>query len=510
MAKKKGINNHFDSFLNRVERIGNALPHPASLFGLLALFVLVLSWIGHQLDWIVIHPANQETIHVENLISRNGLHRIILEMVDNYTSFAPLGIVMVALLGIGIAESSGLIRAAIRIVIQKSPAKLITFVLVFTGVLSNMASDLGYVLIIPIGGIIFHSLGRNPLAGMAAAFAGVSGGFSANIFIGTIDPLLAGLSTEAAQILDPSYDVNPTANYYFMLASTFLVSIIGTIVTDKIIEPRLGTYKGNEKAESMEPLTAIEKKGLRYVLLFSAALIVLILLCVIPENGILRGPKGSLLESPLLKGFITVLFVFTAMMGIVYGIVTKTFKNDDDVVKGMTASFKSLATFLVLVFFAAQFVAYFKWSNLGLVFAVKGAHFLSDMQLGMVPLLVMFVILSGFLNMFMGSASAKWAILAPVFIPMFMLLGYSPELSQAVFRIGDSVTNVISPMMSFFALIIAYFQKYEPKAGLGTLISTMLPYSILFFIFWTLFLIAWVYLGIPLGPGSGVHYNLPL
>lgn len=510
MTKKTGFNRLFDKMLNGVERVGNALPHPASLFGLLALFVLLLSWIGNMLDWTVVHPATKEIIHTQNLLSREGLHRMILEMVDNYTSFAPLGIVMVALLGIGIAEASGLINAAIRIVIQKSPARLITFVLVFTGILSNMASDLGYVLIIPIGGIIFHSLGRHPIAGMAAAFAGVSGGFSANVFIGTIDPLLAGISTEAARILDPGYYVLPTSNYFFMLASTFLIAILGTVITEKIVEPRLGTYTGDVKAESMEPLSAKEKKGLKAVLLVSLGILVIVLLGLIPENGLLRGPEGSLLRSPLLKGFISVLFIVAAIIGIVYGAITGAFKNDGDVVKGMTASFKSLATFMVLVFFAAQFVAYFRWSNLGLIFAVKGAEVLTNMDMGMVPLMVMFVILSGVLNMFMGSASAKWAILGPVFIPMFMLLGYTPELSQAIFRIGDSVTNVISPMMSFFALIIAYFQKYDSKSGLGTLISTMLPYSVLFFIFWTLFLILWVYFGVPLGPGSGVHYDLPL
>jgi len=502
--KKSGL---FSKFLHFVEVGGNALPHPASLFAILALMVLLLSWIGSLFDWTVVHPATNETVKIVNLLSREGVHKIFLQMVDNYTGFAPLGIVMVALLGIGIAESSGLIGAAIRIIVIKAPKSMLTFVLVFTGILSNMASDLGYVLIIPMAGIIFHSVGRHPIAGMAAAFAGVSGGFSANIFIGTIDPLLAGLSTESARILDETYYVLPTANYYFMFVSTILIAFLGTWITNRIVEPRLGKYEGDVVAEPVNQLNQLERKGLKWVLITMLLWFVLILFTTIPENGFFRGPENSLLRSPLLKGFIALLFFAAGSLGIVYGFITKKFKSDADVVKGMTESFKSLAAFMVLVFFAAQFVAYFKWSHLGLVIAIGGASALQAMNVGMVPLLLMFVLLSGFINMFMGSASAKWAILGPVFIPMFMLLGYSPELSQAVFRVGDSVTNIISPMMSFFALIIVYFEKYDKKAGIGTLISTMLPYSILFFIFWTILLISWALLNIPLGPGAPIYYN---
>jgi len=494
-------------FLNFVEKGGNALPHPASLFGILALLILFFSWLGSLFDWTSVHPATEESIHVINLISRDGIHRIILEMVNNYTSFAPLGIVMVALLGIGIAESSGLISAVIRLLVLKAPASMLTFIIVLAGILSNIASDLGYVLIIPMAGIIFQSVGRHPIAGMSAAFAGVSGGFSANLFIGTIDPLLAGLSTEAAQIIDPDYYVLPTANYYFMVCSTFVIAFAGTWITNRFVEPRLGKYTGDVVADPVERLTKKEKKGIKLAALIVLFWVIIFLIGLIPENGIFRGKDGSLLHTPLLKGFIAILFFIAGTMGIVYGAVTGKFKNDSDVVKGMVESFKTLVAFLVLVFFAAQFVAWFKWSNLGLIIAIEGAEVLQNMNIGLIPLLIFFVILSGFINMFMGSASAKWAILGPVFIPMFMLLGYSPELSQAVFRIGDSVTNVISPMMSFFALIIVYYEKYDKKAGIGTLISTMLPYSLTFFILWTLLLIGWVLLGLPLGPGSGLFYG---
>lgn len=493
--------------LNATEKAGNALPHPATLFLIFAVVALLFSMIGAWLGWSAVHPVTSEEEKVINLLSREGFHGILLGMVNNYVSFAPLGIVMVALLGIGIAESSGLISAAIRLMVLNAPPKMITFVIVFAGILSNIASDLGYVLIIPLAGIIFHSLGRHPIAGMAAAFAGVSGGFSANLFIGTIDPLLAGLSTEAARILDDTYYVLPTANYYFMVASTFIIAFAGTFITEKLVEPRLGKYTGDVKPEPLEPLEPREKKALNWVLFAIFVWIAILLIGLIPNDGILRGPNNSLLRSPLLKGFIAFLFLFAGTIGIVYGFLTGKFKSDADVVKGMISSFKSLAAFMVLVFFAAQFVAYFRDSNLGLVIAIKGAAFLQKLDMGLIPLLIMFIILSGFINMFMGSASAKWAILGPVFIPMFMLLGYSPELSQAVFRIGDSVTNIISPMMSFFALIIVYFEKYDKKAGIGTLISTMLPYSVAFFVLWSLLLIGWVLIGLPLGPGSGLYYG---
>lgn len=493
-------------FLGMVERGGNALPHPASLFGILALSVLVFSLIGHLLHWHAVHPATGETVNIVNLLSRDGLHRILLDMVDNYTGFAPLGIVMVALLGIGIAESSGLISASIRLLVAKAPASMLTFVIVLSGIISNMASDLGYVLIIPLGGVIFLSVGRHPIAGMAAAFAGVSGGFSANLLIGTIDPLLAGLSTEAARILDPDYYVLPTANYYFMLFSTLILSLTGTWVTHRFVEPKLGKYTGDVAGEPMDKLSADEKRGLKWVALISLGFVLLIAAALLPENGLLRGPDNSVLTSPVLKGFIGVLFILAAILGIVYGAITGSFKSDADVVKGMVDNLKTLAAFLVLVFFAAQFVAYFKWSNLGLLIAIKGADALNSMDIGLIPLVILFVLLSGFINMFMGSASAKWAILGPVFIPMFMLMGYSPELSQVVYRIGDSVTNMISPMMSFFALIIVYYEKYDKNAGIGTLISTMLPFTITFFIVWSAILIGWILLDLPLGPGAGLYY----
>lgn len=498
-------------FLNIVEKAGNALPHPATLFLSFALITLLISLIGHWLDWQAIHPATKATIHVKNLLSADGVHFILEKTVKNFTGFAPLGIVLVAMLGIGIAESSGLIGVVIRQLVLSAPKRLLTFVLVFAGILSNMASDIGYVLLIPMAGVIFIAVGRHPIVGIAAAFAGVSGGFSANLFLGTIDPLLAGLSQEAAQIIDPTYKVNPTANYYFMIVSTFVISIVGTWVTEKIVEPRFGNYKNeNGENQKLERLNKKEKKGLLLSMGVFAFFLILMLAGALPKNGILRGEGGDLLHSPLLHGVVTILFVVAGLMGIVYGKTVGVFKNDSDVMNGMADSMKTLATYLVLVFFAAQFVAYFKESNLGIILAVHGAQALQAANLNIYVLMIMFIIFAASINMLMGSASAKWAILAPVFIPIFMLMGYSPELSQVVFRIGDSVTNIISPMMSFFALIIAFFQKYDKSTGIGTIISTMLPFSIVFMIVWTLLLMAWIYFGWPLGPDSPLLYELKI
>lgn len=505
-SEKRG-NSVVQRFLNGVEKVGNLLPHPATLFASFALATVLLSGLAAWLDWTAVHPATDEKITPVNLLSEHGLHRIIEEMVVNFTDFAPLGIVLVAMLGIGVAEGSGLIGAAIRLLVLSAPKRILTFVLVFAGILSNLASDVGYVLLIPLAGIIFHSIGRHPIAGMAAAFAGVSGGFSANLLLGTVDPLLAGLSQEAARILDPSYTVNPTANYYFMAISTFFIAGTGTWITEKLVVPRLGTYTGEEPGEKLERLAPLEKKGLRWVGIVALFILAITLWGLIPQDGFFRGADGSILNSPLIHGIVSLLFLGAGGMGLAYGIATGKFRNDSDFMKSMGEAMKTMSTYIVLVFFAAQFVAYFKWSNLGIILAIKGAAFLSHLGIGLIPLMLLFIILAASINMLMGSASAKWALMAPIFIPMFMQLGYSPELTQVVYRIGDSITNIVSPMMSFFALIIAFIQKYEKNAGIGTLIATMLPYSIAFFIVWTIILVVWLSLGIPLGPDAGIYYT---
>ncbi len=507
VSENTGKKSMMDKFLSIIERGGNALPDPTTLFALLAFLVIVISGIASLFEIEVVHPGTGELVRPVNLFSVNGIHRILEGLVTNFTSFAPLGTVLVSLLGIGIAEGSGLIGAVLRLLVLAAPKKLLTFVIIFAGILSNTASEVGYVLLVPLSAIIFLSVGRHPLAGMAAAFAAVSAGYSANLLLGTIDPLLAGLSEEAARIIDPGYTVNPTANYYFMFVSTFFLAGIGTWVTEKIVVPRLGEYKGDVKREELKKLDAKEKKGLKYALVASIVFTGILLLGTIPADGFLRDPvTGDLLRSPFMSGIVAFIFIGGALTGIAYGIGAGTYKSDRDAIKGMAKSMETLGTYIVLVFFAAQFVAFFNWTNLGLIFAIEGAEVLKSLGLGSIPLALTFILVSSIINLFMGSASAKWAIMAPVFIPMFMLLGFSPEFTQVAYRIGDSVTNIIAPMMSYFALIVAFFQRYDKNAGIGTIIATMLPYSITFFITWSILLVIWVSFGIPIGPGAELEY----
>jgi len=510
MAEERNQNNNklLEKFLAVIEKVGNKLPNPTTLFALFALAVIILSGIVSQFDFSVIHPGTGKEIRPINLMSVEGLHKIILNLITNFTSFAPLGTVLVSLLGIAVAEHSGLIGTVLRLLVLKSPKKLLTFVIVFSGILSNTASEIGYVLLVPLSAIIFLAAGRHPIAGLAAAFAGVSGGYSANLLLGTIDPLLAGLTQEAAHIIDKTYQVNAAANYYFMFVSTFFIAAAGTYVTEKIVVPRLGEYKGSVQPDEIKPLSKDETRGLIYAGVASLIFALIILAGLIPDNGFLRDPvTNGILKSPFLSGIVTFIFFGGVISGLAYGIGAKTIKSDNDVIKGMNKSMETLGSYIVLVFFASQFVAFFNWTNLGMIVAVEGANFLKSSGLGPVPLMISFIIISAIINLFIGSASAKWAVMAPVFVPMFMLIGYSPELVQAAYRVGDSVTNIISPMMSYFALIIAFVSKYEPKAGIGTLIATMLPYTITFFIIWTALFIIWFLLGIPVGPGAPMFIN---
>jgi aminobenzoyl-glutamate transport protein len=497
-----GGNRAIARLLGVIETVGNALPHPGSLFAGMAVLVILVSGLAHWAGLSAVHPGTGETITPVSLLSLDGLHRIITQMVTNFTSFAPLGVVLVAMLGIGIAEGSGLIGTVLRLFVLSAPRGLLTFVIVFAGVVSNTASEVGYVLLVPLGGMIFLAVGRHPIAGIAAAFAGVSGGYSANLLLGTIDPLLAGLTEEAAHIIDPAYTVNPACNYYFLVISTFIVSAVGTWVTEKIVVPRLGNYEGEEKAR-LDHLSADEKRGLVYASVAGLIFSLFLLWGTVPAEGFLRDPEtGNLLRSPFMSGIVAFLFLGAALTGIAYGWGARTMRSDADVMDGMRKSMETLSLYIVIVFFASQFVAYFKWTNLGLIMAIKGAALLEASGLGPVPLVITFVALAASVNLCMGSASAKWALIAPVFVPMFMLLGYSPELTQATYRVGDSVTNVISPLMSYFPLVVAFMKRYDEKAGIGTVVATMLPFSVVFFIAWSLLLVAWILIGMPLGPGA--------
>ena len=473
---------------------------------MMAALVALLSWWASAAGLQATHPATGEIVSVKNLLNADGIRWIYTNVEHNFVKFPPLGLVLVIMIGIGVAEGSGLFTVLVRQLVLGAPKKLITAAIIIAGIFSHLASEVGYVILIPLGAMIFHALGRHPMAGFAAAFAGVSAGFGSNFLIGSVDPILAGLSTSAAQIIDPEMNINPMVNYFFMVVSAVMITIVGTWITEKIIEPRLGVYGGTEKPLEIEQLTPVEKKGLRWAGYGTLIFIALMAWTIIPEDGLLRDPNtGGILRSPFFSGIVVGLLLLFFIPGLIYGIIVKTIKNDKDVVKHMTHSMKGLGGYIVLVFFAAQFIYWFNYSNLGLVLAIDGAQFLSHIGFTGIPLILAFLLLSAFLNMFMGSASAKWAIMAPVFIPMFMILGYHPGFTQAAFRIGDSVTNVITPMMSYFALIVTYAQRYDEKNGIGTIISLMIPYTVIFMIIWAILITVWMLLGIPVGFDGPVY-----
>ena len=499
-VKNKGL---FTRFLDLVERGGNKLPHPVTIFVILSLIVIIISEIAARTNLTVSYydarSKADATVSAVSLLNAEGIRYMFTSATKNFTSFAPLGTVLVAMLGVGVAEGTGLIGATLKKIVLGTPKKLITAVVVLMGIMSNVASDAGYVVLVPLGAIVFLSFGRHPLAGLAAAFAGVSAGFSANLLLGTLDPLLQGITNEAIKVGGFDFEILPTANYYFMFVSTFLLTILGTWVTERIVEPRLGEYKGEKLIESMEVSTA-EKKGLKMaglsILVFSA----LMLFLTVPSNGLLR-VEGDL--NPFIgNGLVPTIMLFFLIPGIAFGMAAGTIKSDKDIVHSMGKAMASMGGYLVLAFVASQFVAYFSHTNLGIILAVSGANFLQAIGFTGLPLVLAFIVVAAFINLFIGSASAKWAIMAPIFVPMLIRLGITPEFTQLAYRIGDSSTNIISPLMSYFAVIITFAQKYDEDTGIGTLISMMLPYSIIFLVGWTIMMALWYFTGLPIGPDA--------
>ncbi|MGL5259715.1 MAG: AbgT family transporter [Lachnospiraceae bacterium] len=514
--KKKSLG---EGFLSSIETLGNKLPHPISIFAILCLAIMGISAIcaffGVSATGEIIDNQTKEltekTFFAVSLLTRDGLAYMLTNAVSNFTSFAPLGVVLVTMLGVGCAEGSGYLSAAMKSAVAKTPAAIVTPMIVFLGIMSNVASDVGYVVLIPLGAIVFLAYNRHPLAGLAAAFAGVSGGFSANLFIGTLDPMLSGLSKEAAQLIQPGYDVQPTSNWYFMAVSTFLIVIIGTLVTDKIVEPRLikSEFQNSDIDSSVEAATNLskkERKALKIANFSLLATIVVIVCAAIPQNSFLRNAEtGSLTQNaPFMSGLIVLIAILFFVPSVVYGRISGKYKGEKDVCAQLGENMASMGGYIALAFVAAQFINYFSYTGLGTILALNGANLISKVGLGGPVLMVLFIIFVGFVNLLMGSASAKWAILAPVFVPMFMLQGYSPELTQVAYRIGDSTTNLITPLMAYFAMIVVFAKKYDPKSGIGTLIATMVPYSIFFMIGWSVLLVIWMLLGLPLGPGAAL------
>ena len=488
--------------LNGIERVGNRLPHPAMLFVYMALAVLVVSVVCAWTGVSATHPVTSAEIQAVNLMSGEGLRRILEEAVTNFTGFAPLGVVLVAMLGIGIAESSGLIGALLRRLVLTAPSALLSFIVALAGILSSLAADSGYVVLIPLAALVFISAGRHPVAGIACAFAAVSAGFSANLLIGPLDALLAGLSTEGIQLLEPDYVVSPAANWWFIIASTVVLSITVALVTEFITEKRLPPA-GEHALQEPDTDVAPERRGLLGAGIATLILLLLILLALLPADGVLRNPEtGGIFDSPFIASIVVIIALWAGIAGIVYGKVTGAFRNSNDVIEGMEATMGTMAGYLVMMFFAAQFVAWFGWTNLGLITAIVGSDILSALEPGPILLLCLFILVTFVINLLIGSASAKWAIMAPVFVPMLYLLGIAPEGAQMAYRIGDSVSNIVTPLMPYFALVVAFAAKYDKNSGIGTIVATMLPYSLILLVVWTALLSIWLLLGLPLGPDA--------
>ncbi|MDO5399527.1 MAG: AbgT family transporter [Eubacteriales bacterium] len=512
MSKKISL---YNRCLNGIEQVGNSLPHPTVLFALFTLAVIGLSALCAALgvsatgSLVSGGELKQTTVAAVSLLTKEGLRYLFTGAVGNFTGYAPLGMVLVAMLGVGVAEQSGLIDTLLKALVKAAPARLLTPMTVFLGVMSNIASDAGYVILIPLGAMMFRACGRHPIAGLAAAFAGVSGGFSANLLIGTLDPMLAGITQAAVSLLDPGYTVQVMGNYLFLVASTFLITAVGTLITDRVVEPRLEAFDTieDEGHADLAAVTPLQKRGLRNAGLAAACFAALVAAACLPADSFFRSDTGALLgRTPFLDSLIVLIALLFFLPGAAYGLTVGTYRGSRDVAEAMSRSMASMGSFLALAFVSAQFISCFGYTNLGTILALKGAAFFRSANVGLIPLMVIFVLFSAFMNLFMGSASAKWNILAPVFVPMFMLLGYSPELCQLAYRLGDSCTNIITPMMAYYAVILVYAQRYDKTAGIGTLTATMLPYSIAFLVCWTVMLIAWLSLGLPIGVGTPLFY----
>ncbi len=524
-------------FLGWVERTGNRLPDPVFIFiyliGVLVVISLICAWLGVS----TVHPAQRAAdgtpleITAASLLSADNIQKLWVDMPKTFTHFHPLGYVLVVMLGAGVAERSGLFASAMRAAIRNTPRHLLTPMVALVAMLGNHAADAGYVVLIPLAGILFAAAGRHPLAGIAAAFAGVSGGFSANISPGQLDALLFGITEQAVSDsgLDPSWTMNIAGNWYFITAMTFLFLPIIWFVTDRIIEPRLGQWSGSDGElgqqfkQDNQALSPVQRKGLRWAGLAALGIIILWLVMTLGPGTPLINEAACTPEalkagtcsvhtqlSPFYKSLVGGFFALFLACGWAYGKAAGTIKDHRQLVEMMSGAMKDMGYYLVLSFAAAHFVAMFAWSNLGLISAVHGADAIRATGLPLPLVIGLLIIFSAILNLFVGSASAKWALLAPILVPMLMLLGMSPEAATAAYRVGDGATNIITPLMVYFPLVLVFAQRWKKDFGLGSLTALMLPYSVWMLIFGTLLMMIWVYTGMALGPNAPVHYVLPV
>ncbi|MBE6066213.1 MAG: AbgT family transporter [Clostridium lundense] len=491
-------------FLGWVERVGNKIPHPFMLFIGLIVLIWIISVICGMTGVQVTDPVTNKPVVAKNLLSREGIVFMLESMIKNFTGFAPLGLVLTMTLGIGLAEHVGFMGTFMKETIMGASPKVITFAIAVIGICGNIASDAAIVIIPPIAAVIFASMGRHPIAGIALGYAATTAGFSANLMVAGTDALLAGISTEAVHLVNKNIAVTAVDNWYFMFVSTFLLAIICTLVSEKIVEPRLGKYTGKKQVEN-KPSTPEEKRGLKKAGVAALIYIAVVLVTVIPQNGLLRNPKThGLIPSPFLNSIIPLLLFLFVLVSVIYGREVGKIKTSADVPKYMAVAIKDMASYIVLVFVIGQFIAYFNWSNLGYILAVNGANGLKAANLTGIPLFVLFILLTAFINLFIGSGSAKWALLAPIFVPMFYMLGYHPALTQLFYRIGDSTTNIISPLFPYFPIILGFVNEYDEDAGVGTVLSTAMPYSLIMLVVWLVFAMAWYGFGLPIGPGVSI------
>ena len=503
----------FDRVLDGIEKVGNKLPDPSVLFLLLLVLTWICSWALDGTKVLVPKAGGgfDEQV-VTNQLSGKALATWMATMVKTFVNFAPLGTVLVAMLGLGVADKSGFINAVLKKLLGVTPKALLTPMLILVSLLSLVAVDAGYVLVIPLGGVIFYAAGRHPIAGITASFAAISGGFCANYIVTALDAILAGLTQAGARVVNESVLVNPLANYYFTIASSVLVLLLGWFVTDKIVEPRLRRLPvDGDPAEmpKMQELSPAENKALWVSLgTVLVGLVILVSVCL-PAGSPFRNAKGELIAagSPLMDTIVPwILFLFLAP-GITFGFLAGSFKTHRDVVQAMAKTMNTMGYYMVMSFCAAMFIQAFGTSNLGKLIAISGANGLQSLGLPTGVTVVGMILCCATVHLVMGSSSAKWTLLAPIFVPMLMQLGISPELTQAAYRIGDSTTNIISPLNPYFPLIVTFTQKYHRGTGVGTMISLMLPYSLVFLSLWTVFLLCYWGVGIPLGPGSSYTYG---
>ncbi|MCB1051226.1 MAG: AbgT family transporter [Acidobacteria bacterium] len=491
-------------FLDIIERLGNKLPDPAVLFLLCLFAVWIFSWLLSGVTFDAIDPRSGNPIQIVNLLQGKELVAFLAGMVKTFTDFPPLGVVLVAMLGVGVAEHSGFISAGLKLMLSFTPKNLLTPMIILVGIVSHTATDAGYVLVIPLGGVIFYAAGRHPLAGIAAAFAGVSGGFSANFVPSAIDPLLQGFTQSAAQLINKDVLVNPLCNFFFTSASSLLIMGLGWFITDRIVEPRLksAAIDGDpNEIPKFHELSDQETKAFSAAFWVMVVLLALLVFVLYPSTSPFRDDSGSLTSftSPIMKSIVPLIFILFFVPGLIYGTMTGRYKKTKDWVMDMGKTMSTMGYYIVMAFFCAQFVFAFGHSNLGALLAVKGAAFLQALNLPPQATIVGIIFLTALVNLLVGSASGKWALIAPIFVPMLMQLGISPELTQAAYRVGDSTTNIITPLMPYFPLVVAFCQRYVKGTGIGTLTSIMLPYSVVFLIVWSLFLVLYWMLGIPLG-----------